>query len=127
LKPTAARVLVLLVASTACSWFRAVDLERGARLTGGNPESGRKKLVQHSCGTCHIISGVPNANGTTGPSLEYWSRRSKFLDNRPNTPENLEQWLEHSSRFKPGTGMPDMDVSPEDSRDMSAYLFSINR
>jgi len=119
-------LLPLLLLLPACSRFREFDFEHGARLTGGDPELGRKKLGQHSCVSCHVIPGVPKADGTIAVSLEHWSWRRTFLDKYPNTPENLEQWLENPSRLKPGTSMPDMNVSPQDSRDMAAYLFSIN-
>jgi len=119
-------LLTLCLRFPACNWFRNFDFEHGAKLTGGNPERGRMKLVQHSCISCHIIPGVPKAEGTTAASLAHWSWRGKLLNTYPNTPENLEKWLESPSHLKPGTSMPDMNVSPQDSRDMAAYLYSIN-
>ena len=119
-------LLMLIVALPACNWFRDFDFERGARLTGGNPELGRKKLAQRSCSSCHVIPGVPRAQGKNAPSLAGWSGRRTFLNTYPNTPENLEKWLQTPSHRKPGTTMPDMNISPQDSRDMAAYLFSIN-
>ncbi len=38
----------------------------------------------------------------------------------------MEKWLEKPPRLKPYTNMPDTSASPQDSRDMAAYLFSIN-
>jgi hypothetical protein len=119
-------LLPLLLILPACSRFRGFDFEHGARLTGGDPELGRKKLGQHSCVSCHIIPGVPKADRTIAVSLEHRSWRRTFLDRYLNTPENLEQWLQNPPRLKPGTSMPDLSVSPQDSRDMAAYLFSIN-
>ena len=87
---------------------------------------GRKKLAAYSCVSCHIIPGIPDATGTFAPSLASWSRRSRILDISENTPANLESWLEHPSRLKAETSMPDMNVRPEDSRDMAAYLYSLN-
>ena len=121
-----ALLVVPIGALPACNWFRDFDFKRGARLTGGDPELGRKKLAQRSCGSCHVIPGVPRAEGKSAPSLAGWSGRSTFLNNFPNTPENLEKWLDKPSHRKPGTTMPDINISPEDSRDMAAYLFSIN-
>lgn len=119
-------LLILLLAFTACNWFRDFDFARGARLTGGNPEAGRKGLKMHSCGSCHVIPGV-RADGRSAPSLDGWSGRRKFLDGRyENTPDNVEKWLDKPSHRKPGTSMPDMSLSPEESRDITAYLFSIN-
>jgi cytochrome c2 len=125
-KKAAFILLALFLAFFAWNYFRNFNFSRGARMTGGNPELGRQKLAQHSCVSCHMIPGVPNANGTLAPSLASWSKHPKLLDSYPNTPANLESWLQHPSHFKPGTTMPDMDVSPRDSRDMAAYLYSIN-
>jgi cytochrome c len=119
-------LIAICLTLSACNWFRDFDFERGARLTGGDPESGRKKLALRSCGSCHSIPGVPRAEGKSAPSLAGWSGRRTFLNSVPNTPENLEKWLDKPSHRKPGTAMPDINLSPQDSRDMAAYLFSIN-
>jgi cytochrome c2 len=119
-------VLMLTLALSGCNWFRDFDFARGVRMTGGSPEAGRTKLAMHSCGSCHFIPGVPRAEGTSGPSLAGWSGRSTFLNTYKNTPENLEKWLDKPSHRKPGTNMPDISLSPEECRDMTAYLFSIN-
>ncbi len=125
-KLTACVLLMSLLPPTACNLFRDFDFKRGAQMTGGNPEMGRKKLAQHSCVSCHVIPGVPKGDGKSAQSLAHWSWHRKFLNTFPNTPENLERWLENPSHRKPGTTMPDLNVSPQDSRDMAAYLFSIN-
>lgn len=119
-------LLTLIMALSACDWFRDFNFERGARLSGGDPQMGRKQLGMHSCVSCHVIPGVPKADGTKGPSLVHWYRRSTFLNTYPNTPENMEKWLAMPSHRKPGTSMPDLNVSQQESRDMTAYLFSIN-
>jgi cytochrome c2 len=80
----------------------------------------------HSCGSCHFIPGVPRAEGNSAPSLAGWSGRSTFLGTYKNTPESLEKWLDKPSHRKPGTNMPDISLTPEECRDMTAYLFSIN-
>jgi cytochrome c len=119
-------LLALTLALASCNWFRDFDFERGARLTGGDPQVGRRQLAMHSCSSCHVIPGVPKADGRRGPSLAHWYGRRTFLSTVPNTPENMEKWLERPSHRKPGTTMPDLSISAQESRDMTAYLFSIN-
>jgi len=120
-------VMLTVILLSGCDYFREFDFARGARLTGGDPQSGRKKLAQRSCVSCHTIPGVVHGEGKSGPSLEHWHRRSTFLDGLyQNTPENVEKWLDKPSHRKLGTHMPDIDLSPQESRDMTAYLFSIN-
>jgi len=119
-------LLGILLLLLGCNYFRGFDFARRARLSGGDPQSGRKKLGDHSCVSCHVIPGVPNAAGTLAPSLASWSKQRKIVDTFPNTPANLQQWIQSPARLKPGTTMPDMNVSPEDSRDIAAYLYSLN-
>jgi len=120
-------LLILLLAFAACNWFRTFDFARGARLTGGDPQAGKQQMKMRSCGSCHFIPGVFRADGKSAPSLAHWHSRDDFLDGRyMNTPENVEKWLDKPSHRKPGTNMPDMNLGPDESRDMTAYLFSIN-
>jgi cytochrome c len=120
-------LMTLLLTFAACNWFRDFDFARGARLTGGDPQAGRQTMKMRSCGSCHAIPGVFRAEGKSAPSLAHWHSRDDFLDGKyKNTPENIEKWLEKPSHRKPGTHMPDMNLSDEESRDMTAYLFSIN-
>jgi cytochrome c len=121
-----AMLLLLLVAAVLWNYFRPYNFSRGAALTGGDPELGRKKLGQHSCVSCHMIPGISNGQGALAPPLASWSKQQMIVDMFPNTPSNLEQWIQNPSRLRPGTSMPDMNVSAEDSRDMAAYLYSLN-
>lgn len=119
-------ICAISLVSVSCNWFREFDFARGARMTGGNPEIGRRVLAQRSCISCHTIPGVPKADGNSAPSLAHWAGRRDFLDRFPNTPENLIKWLSNPSHMKPGTKMPQLNVTEKESRDMAAYLFSIN-
>jgi cytochrome c len=119
-------LLLTLALGLACNYFRDFDFARGARLTGGDPELGRKKLAQFSCVSCHEIPGVPHGSGNFAPPLISWSKQSKIAEAFPNTPANLEQWIQSPRLLKPQTTMPDMNVSPADSRDIAAYLYSLN-
>jgi hypothetical protein len=38
-------LLMFCLSLTACNWFRDFDFARGARVTGGDPEAGRKKAI----------------------------------------------------------------------------------
>ena len=84
-------LLALLLVAPSCNWFRDFDFARGARMTGGNPELGRKKLGRYSYISCHAIPGVPKGEGKSAPSLANWSGPQIFLNTFPNTPENLEK------------------------------------
>ena len=86
-------------------------------------ESGRVLLAAYQCGACHRIEGVSGAQGTHGPALTQWRRRSYIAGSVPNTPERLAAWIVDPSALVPGTAMPQMGVTPHDARQMAAYLF----
>lgn len=91
-----------------------------------NPdERGRQLLAQHHCGSCHVIPGVPAAQGQIAITLKAFGRRSYIAGRVPNTDENLARWLVEPAALVPGTAMPAMGVSPADAREMTAYLRSL--
>lgn len=86
---------------------------------------GRVLLVQHQCGSCHAIPQVEAARGKVGPSLAGLGRRSYIAGELPNGPQTLASWIVAPGALVPGTAMPAMGVSPEDARDMAAYLLTL--
>lgn len=91
----------------------------------GSPEHGRALIAQYGCGACHVIPGVHAARGLVGPPLYFWSRRTIIAGELPNTPENLERWIENPPALEPGTAMPNLGVTPAEARDMAAYLYTL--
>jgi len=88
-------------------------------------ELGRQLLAQYQCGTCHAIPAVDAAQGTTGPSLVAFGKRSYIAGQHPNLPDNLVRWIVDPPALVPGTKMPSMGVSPDDAHAMAAYLLSL--
>ena len=85
-------------------------------------ERGRALVQQYQCGTCHRIPGVNAANGAFAVTLEAFGVRSYIAGHVPNTDENLARWIVNPAAVVPGTLMPNMGVTPEDARDIAAYL-----
>jgi len=85
-------------------------------------ERGRLLLAQYQCGSCHAIPGVQAARGRMGPTLASFGRRSYIGGHVPNGTEHLVRWIVAPQAVVPGTAMPAMGVSPDDARDMAAYL-----
>ncbi|MDQ0608457.1 cytochrome c [Variovorax sp. W1I1] len=96
---------------------------------GGAPSAqrvaGQRLLAQYQCGSCHAILGVPIAQGAVGPPLSAYGRRSYIAGHLPNRPDTLAQWIVAPAALVPGTAMPAMGVSPQDARDMAAYLLAL--
>ncbi len=97
----------------------------GYVVPNGDVERGRRALRDYGCGSCHKIDGVPGAVSYVGPPLDGWAVRQYIAGTLPNTPDNLIRWIMHPQAIEPGTAMPDMDVTEQDARDMSAYLYSL--
>jgi cytochrome c2 len=120
--------VLLLLGLVGCS--DKFDYERGASMTGGDPKTGKEKIVLHDCHSCHEIPGIPINRDAHGPSLKHWSRRSTIARKWPNTPESLEDFIEHPERMLHGTGMKNemtmSSVKPANAKDIAAYLFSID-
>ncbi|MCI0398994.1 MAG: cytochrome c oxidase assembly protein [Chloroflexi bacterium] len=111
----------------ALLWLTACgDNEAAAReMTGGDPDRGRQAILAYGCPACHTIPGIPGATATVGPPLSDWAKRHYIAGSLANTPENLVRWLDNPQAIEPGTAMPDLDVSEEAARDISAYLYSL--
>jgi cytochrome c len=88
----------------------------------GDAERGRVLLHQYGCGYCHSIRGVDAARGNVGPPLDDVGRRVYLAGSLPNTPFQMARWIRAPQTYRPGTGMPDLNVSEEDAKDMVAYL-----
>jgi cytochrome c2 len=89
----------------------------------GDAERGRMLLWQFGCGSCHEIDGVVGAVGRVGPPLDRFARRVYIAGVLANTPENLQRWIRAPQEIDPQSAMPDLGVSAEQARDMTAYLY----
>jgi cytochrome c2 len=92
---------------------------------GGDPQRGPAAIRSYGCGSCHQIPGVAGAAARVGPPLDELIQRASLAGQLPNTGENLVRWIEHPQRHRPGTLMPEMNVSEGDARDIAAYLYSV--
>lgn len=93
--------------------------------TGGNPKHGREVIQEKGCGACHTIPGVSGARGVVGPPLMFFSRRTMIAGELPNTPDNLVQWLKDPRQVEPKTAMPNLGLSDDEARDVTAYLYTL--
>ncbi len=60
-----------------------------------------------------------------GPPLDDWSERRFIAGSFPNEPEMLVQWIRFPQAIEPGNAMPNMGVTEQDARDISAYLYTL--
>ena len=91
----------------------------------GDPLRGAQLIQRFGCGGCHIIPGVTGANGLVGPPLTKMGRRVYIAGVLRNSPSNMALWIEHPQAIVPGNAMPEMAISHADSRDITAYLYTL--
>jgi cytochrome c oxidase assembly factor CtaG len=116
----AARLLLAagVTAAGACTSTPA------SAVPGGDVERGKTAIGAMGCGACHTIAGIPGAHGEVGPPLEGVARRSIIAGELANTPDNMVRWIRDPQAVEPNTAMPNLGVSEQSARDMTAYLYS---
>jgi cytochrome c oxidase subunit II len=71
---------------------------------------------------CHAISGT-EAKGQVGPDLTHFLSRQRFAGERlDNTQENVARWLKNPQEIKPGCHMPNMQLTDDEVKSLTAYL-----
>lgn len=43
----------------------------------------------------------------------------------PNSPDNLVRWIKNPKSVEPNTDMPDLGLTDEEARDVTAYLYTL--
>lgn len=126
LTAAAAIAVVAIVGYAGHKWqLREQAIAHAHAITGGDPQKGRLAISAHSCGSCHRIPGVAGATGHVGPSLNGVAGEAYIAGRLANAPENLERWIVDPQGVDPGNAMPPTGVSPEEARDMAAYLYTL--
>lgn len=123
--PRRAANAATLVLSIACVAWRETGVIARQQVAGGEPERGRHAIVAYGCGSCHVIPGVPAAEGRVGPSLADVAERTFVAGRVPNEPAALVRWIRDPQSVDSLTAMPDLGVTEPDARDIAAYLYTL--
>jgi mono/diheme cytochrome c family protein len=92
---------------------------------------GRKLMEANGCPSCHVFTGVPPLDGATPYKMEEKALSSalqlapdlRFARHRLK-PEALIAWVSNPKAVKPDTAMPEFKLSPDDARDIAAYVLT---
>lgn len=91
------------------SWWDQ-QLKGATPVGSAGAEQGERVFLQ-KCAACHTIRGT-SAGGIVGPDLTHlMSRRTIAAASLPNTPGFLSGWIADPQGTKPGSKMPDLDLS----------------
>ena len=73
------------------------------------------------CVACHMIDGV--SYGVVGPNLTKVATRTTIAAGiYPNDPEHVKAWIKNAPSKKPGSLMPNMNLSDSDVEALAAFL-----
>jgi cytochrome c len=111
--------MVLVLAVAACA-----EPAQSPQIAG-DPESGAAVIARVACGVCHVIPGIPGADGIVAPSLDRFGLRTTIAGVVPNQPSVLVQWIRDAPSLAPDTLMPAMPIDEGEARDVVAYLYTL--
>lgn len=88
----------------------------------GLARQGRDVFEHQACAGCHTIRGT-DATATVGPDLTHvGSRRTIAALTLHNDPDRLRGWIGNAQAIKPGSKMPQLDLSEDQLDAVVAYL-----
>jgi cytochrome c oxidase subunit II len=93
-----------------------------------SPPTEIEQLVTGTCMSCHQIRGLEAATEPVQPAPDLThvgSRQTIAAGLFPNTPEDLARWLRDPPAVKPGSKMPDYDLTDDQIDAMVEYLRSL--
>ena len=122
---TSRALALLLAGSVLLGSCREEGVVPRQRVAGGDPSRGERSIVAYGCGSCHVIPGVPQAEGRVGPPLTDLANRAFIAGQLPNEPDALVRWIRQPQEIRPGSAMPDLGVTDGDARDIAAYLYTL--
>lgn len=105
----------------------AAAASSGGAVTG-DANNGRELFRSKGCIACHVAQGVPGATGTIGPNLNGIgdpAKKPRLADGGANTPEHIREWIKNPQQLKPGTMMPNLQLSDKEADDLTALLMTL--
>ncbi|MFQ5967415.1 MAG: cytochrome c oxidase subunit II [Acidimicrobiia bacterium] len=83
--------------------------------------------VSYACTQCHVIAGVNDQTAQAAPNLTHFASRNVFAGaSLDRTAENVARWLSNPPAIKPGSYMPNLNLSQEEITSLVAYLETLN-
>ncbi len=119
-----ARLLIVPLITLLIGACSGAPADVAVQVIGGDASRAPELIRQYGCGSCHVVPGVRSARGLVGPPLEDLRQRVYIAGTLPNTPDNLIHWIRAPQAIRPGTAMPNMNVTDEDARHLAAYLYT---
>ena len=117
--------LAALISAEAAQSLLEGTVEKARNMTGGDPSRAADAMRRLGCLSCHDVPGIAGAQGRVGPPLTHMASRAYIAGVMPNTAENLILWIRWPQGVLPNSGMPNLGASEAETRDIAAYLLSL--
>jgi mono/diheme cytochrome c family protein len=91
-----------------------------------DPAHGRAVMERVGCGSCHAIPGIEWPTGRMGPPLAGFAEKELIDGHIPNRPDLLARFVRDAPSLSPEGTMPAMPLSQQESRDVAAYLYTLD-
>ena len=95
-------------------------------MAAGDAEAGRAIVERVGCAGCHSFPGVAWPRGKLGPALAGFGTQGMIAGRLPNRPDLLAAFVRDAPALVPGSTMPAMPLSERESRDVAAYLYTLD-
>jgi len=103
------------------AWVDQQRLAATAPAPGTPAAEGLTLFSAKGCSGCHTVEGV--SAGKVGPNLTHLSSRSSFAGSMFElNADNLRVWLQNPPGVKPGSKMPNLNLSGDEITKLIAYL-----
>ncbi len=126
------RILVIAESPEEYAAWEQKMLARPATPTEEAAVRGEKSFQAMTCVRCHAVGqagGAANAaepGPRAGPDLSHLAARQTLgAGVAKNTPDELARWLKHPQEIKPGSHMPDLQLTDAQVKDLVAYFGSL--
>ncbi len=122
-----ANMRVVVVAKTPDEFDQWVKQQQAgpAEPTDALAQQGQQTFMTGACIGCHTINGT-SASGKVGPNLTHVGSRTSIAGGMLNNTEgNLRRWLTNPPLVKPGSIMPNLNLTATEIDALVAYLQSL--
>jgi len=117
------RLVVTVVSSANFAGWAKNQAKDAVAPADPDAQAGQQVFAAGACVGCHTIRGLPQAVGVSGPDLTHVAGRPYLAGGiLANTEHNLGRWLADPPGVKPGSLMPNLDLSQADIDVLVAYL-----
>jgi cytochrome c oxidase subunit II len=104
--------------------WREAQLRAASQPSSDDARLGEQRFIVR-CGACHAVRGTP-ADGHVGPDLTHlMSRTTIAAGELPNNPGFLSGWIANPQSLKPGSLMPDPELSGPDLASIRSFLVTL--